>query len=206
MGEFPVSFKTLAEARNFLEKFDTAHRYYKLCLENQVKSNKNYQSRLRMARLYISHFIQVLNLAVLRSEIKQEYKKYYGLTPDCYTVPDLTNETSICEWGDKIIKGEKERLRKGGSPIYNPTIAKVTVHYDIFKDAYESQKGLQSITNRSLEELSSMRSQADAIILDIWNQVEKKFENLSAGEKMKKCQEYGIIYYYRTSEKKKLSL
>lgn len=206
VGDFPVSFKTLADARNFLEKFDTAQRYYRQCFENQVKSNKSYQSRLRMARLYISHFIQVLNLSVIRSEIKEDYKKLYGLSPDCYTVPDLTNESSICEWGEKIIKGEKERLRKGGIPIYNPTIAKVNVHYDIFKDAYETQKGLQSITNRSLEELSSMRDQADAIILDIWNQVEKKFEDLPVDEKMKKCQEYGVIYYYRTSEKKKLSL
>lgn len=206
VNELPVSFKTLADARNFLAKFDTAQRYYKQCLDNQVKSNKKYQSQLKMARLYISHFIQVLNLAVIRSEIKEDYKKFYGLEPTCYTVPDLTNEPSICEWGEKIIKGEKERLRKGGIPIYNPTIAKVNVHYDIFKESYELQKGLQSITNRSLEDLSSMRAQADEIILDIWNQVEKFFETLPADEKMKKCQEYGIIYYYRTSEKKKLSL
>lgn len=206
MNVYPVSFKILADARNFLVKFDTAQKYYKQCLDTQVKSNKKYQLQLRMARLYISHFIQVLNLAVIRSEIKEDYKKLYGLEPGCYTVPDLTNESSICEWGEKIIKGEKERLRKGGVPIYNPTIAKVNVHYDIFKEAYDFQKGLQSITNRSLEALSSMRAQADRIILDAWNQIEKSFDVLPAEEKMKKCQEYGIIYYYRTSEKKKLSL
>lgn len=203
--DFPVSLKTLTDAKNFLARFDAAQKYYKQCLGNQVNSNKKYQPFLKTARLYVSHFIQVLNLAVIRSEIKKEYKKFYELDPDCYTVPDLTNESSVYEWGEKIIKGEKDRLKKGGTPIYNPTIAKVNVHYDIFKESYDAQKWSQSITNRSLDILSSMRNQADKIILDIWNQVEKHFESLSTDDKMRKCQEYGIIYYYRTFEKENLS-
>jgi len=76
--------------------------------------------------------------------------------------------------------------------------------YDIFMDSYEKQKNLQSLTARSLDTLASMRAEADGLILDIWNQVEKKFEEVTPNEKrLDLCRDYGIIYYYRTGEKRK---
>ncbi len=157
-----------------------------------------------MARLYVSHFIQVLNLAVIRSEVRAVHKAYYGLPGDSTNVPDLSTETALVEWGRKIIDGEAKRTSQGGIPIYNPTIAKVRVHYDIFTDSYDRQKNLQALTARSLESLSAMRTTADELILDIWNQVEKKFEDVSPNEKrLDLCRDYGLIYYYRTGEKRK---
>lgn len=117
-----------------------------------------------MARLYVSHFIQVLNLAVIRSEIRSSHKEYYGLEPQSCNVPDLSSETQLASWGRKIIDGETRRLSQGGTPIYNPTIAKVKVHYDIFMDSGERQKEYQEATARSLEALSSMRAEADELI------------------------------------------
>ena len=47
-----------------------------------------------------------------------------------------------------------------------------------------------------------MRDRADELILDIWNQVEAKFQDVSPNEKrLEKCRDYGLIYYYRTGEK-----
>lgn len=201
-NNFVVSVKTLNEARNFLTRFEQAHDYYKHCYNNQISSSQKYQPSVKTARLYVSHFIQVLNLAVMRSEVKEEYKAFYGLEPKDYAVPDLATESSIIEWGGKIIKGEKERTRRGGAPIYNPTIAKVSVHYEIFKEGYEQQKHLQWLTSRSLDALASLREKADQIILDIWNQVEGSFENLSGNDKLNECQNYGVVYYYRTGETK----
>ncbi|MDR3118895.1 MAG: hypothetical protein LBU44_05690 [Mediterranea sp.] len=198
-----ISLKTFTEARNFLLRFEGAQAYYKQCYDNQSKSSRKHQTNVKMARLFISHFIQVLNMSVLRSEIKKSHKELYGLSADNFNVPDLTSESAIAEWGEKIIRGEKERQSTGGgAPIYNPTIAKVKVHYDIFMEGYLRQKELQSITSRSLDELASMRDTADDIILDIWNQVEKKFENIQPNEKrLDMCREYGLIYYYRSNEK-----
>lgn len=108
------------------------------------------------------------------------------------------------EWGKKIIEGEQRRTGQGGIPIYNPTIARVKVHYDIFLDSYERQKNYQALTNRSLDELSSMRERADELILDIWNQVEAKYQDVTPNEdRLDKCRDYGLIYYYRSSEKVK---
>lgn len=202
MHNLAVSLNLLTEARNFLARFEAAQMYYKQCFENQIKSSHKCRTAVKNARLYISHFIQVLNLSTIRSEIKEDCKVMYGLSAGCSCIPDLMSETSVLEWGEKIIKGEKERLKKGGIPIYNPTIAKVSVHYDIFKESFLRQKELQAITARSLNALSLMRHNADEIILKIWDQAEAFFADLNQEEKLEKANEYGVIYYYRTNEKK----
>ena len=183
--DLAISLKTLFDARNFLLKFEAAQIYYTQCYDNQSRASRKHQANVRMARLYISHFIQVLNLAVLRDEIKPVHKELYGL-PEANVVPDLLSEASLVEWGRKIIDGEQRRISQGGIPIYNPTIARVKVHYDIFL------------------ELASMRDRADELILDIWNQVEAKFQGINPNEtRLEKCRDYGLVYYYRSNEKVK---
>ena len=72
VSELAITLKSLAEARNFLSKFEIAHNYYVQCYNNQVKESPRHQANVKMARLYISHFIQVLNLSVLRSVITSD--------------------------------------------------------------------------------------------------------------------------------------
>lgn len=200
--DLPISLNTLSEARNYVRKFELAQSYYLRCLESQATASRKHQLNVKTSRLYVSHFIQVLNMAVIRAEIKEVHKKLYGLTTNDFTVPDLTSEAAIAEWGQKIIEGERKRTSQGGIPIYNPTIAKVKVHCDIFMDSYDRQKGLQALTARSLEALTAMRAQADALILEIWNQVEARFQDVLPNEtRLNKCRDYGLIYYYRTGEK-----
>lgn len=200
----PFSFKVLGAARNFLPRFEAAHLFYMECYERQAAAGKRHQSHVKKARLYLSHFIQVLNLAVIRSEIRLSHKAYYGMDAQ-NSLPDLSSEQALVEWGRKVIEGENRRVSQGGIPIYNPTIAKVKVHYDIFVEEYERQKNFQSATARALEALAAMRQEADALILDIWNQVEAKFEQIVPNEKrLELCRSYGLVYYYRTSEKMKV--
>lgn len=198
-----ISPDVLNNARVFLRKLESAHAYYRQCYDNQSKESHKHQTNIKTARIYLSHFIQVLNLSIIRSEIKKSSKVFYELPLDNYSVPDLTSETAIIEWGAKIIAGEKARLENGGIPIYNPTIAKVKVHYDIFVDSHKMQKNLQMITARSLAALTSMRTEADELIVNIWDQVEECFNDVTPLEsRLDRCRDYGVIYYYRSGEKK----
>lgn len=202
--DLAFTLKSFSEARNFLMRFEAAHIYYTQCYEKQAGTSRKHMVNVKNARMYISHFIQVLNMAVLRDEIKTNQRKLYGLPERSNTVPDLTNETAMVEWGRKIIVGEQMRIAQGGIPIYNPTIARVKVHYDIFVDSYDRQKGAQAVTGRSLEAVAAMRSRADELILDIWNQVEAKFQDVVPTElRLDMCRNYGLVYYYRSGEKEK---
>ncbi len=200
-GKLVLSYRTIQEASTFLNKFKRAQQQYQQCYDLQAKAGKKYRTYLRTARLYVSHFIQVLNMAILRGELRKEIKKAYGLDPEDFSNPDLTTEQALQEWGEKIINGEDKRIAKGGVPIYNPTIAKVKVHFNIFSEHYFNQKVLQNATNKALERITKMRPMADLLILDIWNRVEEVYNDLPTEEKLEKCKAFGLIYYYRTSEK-----
>ena len=199
--DLTIPYRLLGDARAFLDVFEIARRNYKANLDRQAKENIKYQAQIKKAQLYLSHFIQVVNLCVIRGEIKKEYKAFYGLNPDNFSVPGMTSEHAVLEWGKRIIDGEQERIANGGMPIYTPTIAKVNVHYDLFRDAYLMQNNLREKTSDSLKELSDLRKKGDDIILDIWNRVEKKYENLPLPERLEKCKQFGVIYYLRKGEK-----
>lgn len=200
------SLKSLEDARSLLIRYERALDEYKQCSDLQVKSNKNYQETLKMARLYVSHFIQVVNMCVLRKEIKAEFKLLYGLQPENTVVPDLSTDEKLLEWGQKVINGEHDRQMKGGAPIYNPSIQKVKVFYENFAELENKQKVLQANTVRKMEEVNALNKEVDAIILQIWDEVENTYANKEEEEKLDKCKEYGIIYYYRRAEKRKMSM
>ena len=200
-GDLIVSYKTIHAAKTYLSGFEKQLIQYQQTLESQVSANKRYQQIVHNARLYISHFIQVFNLSVIRGDIKKDHKIFYHLDPNVHTVPDLSTEASLLNWGKCIIDGENERLRNGGLPIYNPTIAKVKVHYEVFKEYKSTQKLHQNTTNRNWEDLVNLREKGDLIILDIWNQVETKYKNEKPYTRLMKCQNYGLVYYFRRGEK-----
>ena len=203
VSEMAVSLNTISKIRGLLNRFRRLSEYYKDCFDNQSKASRKHQENTKLARLYISHFIQVLNLAALRMEIKPAQKNYYGLQPNVHNVQDLISETALMEWGEKIIVGEMKRTSEGGIPIYNPTIAKVKVRYDIFVESNERQKNLQRLTAESLEDVTLMRPQVDELILDAWNQIEDYYKDMpDVDKRLDLCREYGIVYYYRAGEKK----
>ena len=197
-----ISYKTQNAACAFLASFEKVLANYKQTLRQQINENKKYKNEVKTARLYVSHFIQVLNFAILRGEIKKEQKALYKLKEDSGALPDLSTEPSLYRWGENIIEGERLRKQQGGTPIYNPTIANVQVYFDIFARQYTANKINKNNTNRYLDKMTPVRNQADEIILDIWNQVEEKFTCLDWDERIKRCAEYGVIYYYRRGEEK----
>lgn len=198
--ETPLSLSIIYKARNLLSRMEPAQMHYKQCYDAQSLSSKKHQQNVKKARMYVSHFIQVFNMSVMRGEIKSVMKEMYGL-PKGNILPDLISETNLIEWGKKIIEGEQRRTSQGGIPLYNPTISKVKVYYDIFVESHERQKNSQKITARSLDAISQMREEADSIILEAWNQIEKFFEVIvSSDKRLDKCREYGVIYYYRKGE------
>lgn len=197
-----LQYKTLCDARRFLMQFENTVMQYHENFRTKVSANKNYRRVVQNARMYISHFIQVLNLAVIRGEVKAEQKELYQLDPHNHIVPDLSSEEDLLVWGENIIQGEQKRTSMGGFPIYNPAIAKVKVHYDIFKEEQMSHTLHKKVTSRVMGDVETQRKQADAIILTIWNEVEDYYKDLLPYDKLCHCKNYGVIYYYRPTEKR----
>jgi hypothetical protein len=115
-------------------------------------------------------------------------------------VPSLNTENELLSWGRRIIEGEEFRIKKGGSPITNPTIAVVKVRFEQFLDALNYNK---TLTKKNLDftlKSNELRKEADEIILAVWNEVEERHSNLIEIEKRKECEDYGLVYFFRKGE------
>lgn len=201
-NEQVINYRTLSEAQRCLMQYENQVAQYHANFDSKVSANRQYRHRVRNARMYISHFIQVLNLAVIRGEIKRSQKELYKLDPKSNALPDLTTEDGLIEWGQNIIDGEQQRTAAGGFPIYNPAINKVKVHFEMFKEDYTSHLLHKKTHSRVFEDTESLRKQVDEIILSIWDQVEAFYKDELPYAKLRKCQAYGMIYYYRRGEAK----
>lgn len=199
--EVALSMKTFNDAKTVLSKFERLSNRYQQTYSTQVKANKTFQSKVKNAKMYLSHFVQVLYMSVMRSEIKEAQLSLYGLENENMLVPDLNSNDQLLEWGKKIIAGENSRVSKGGVPIYNPSIAKVNVMFSLFKEGYQTQKMHQKSTLRIQDEVVQYREMVDKVIVAIWDEVEKFNEHIVATkQRLDKNREYGIIYYYRKGE------
>ncbi|MPQ49132.1 hypothetical protein GCQ56_19200 [Marinifilum sp. N1E240] len=202
--DLAYSYSLYQRIETFLPHYELAIRNHRQALSQQSSRSKKYNEKLRKARLYVSHFIQVLNFCIIRGELKPEVREFYGIKKNSKATPSLLQDTKLIEWGDKLIKGEQERTRNGGNPIYSPSIALVRVNCENFKQAYNYQKTLQNNTHRFSEKVAEYRTDADKLILELWNEVEKKFDEFSDEIKREKCTDYGIVYVWRKGEREKL--
>jgi len=198
--DLAFSPSTLARLRAFFTNFETTIIHHKLARQQQEKSSSVYQESVHKARLYLSHFMQIINFSIVRGDIKPDALKFYGLD-ESKKMPSLLLDSELHEWGKKIIEGEQKRVLHGGNPIYNPSIAMVKVKYDQFLDAYHFQKTLQNNTARWTSKVAELRGEADEIILDIWNEVEEHFADLPDDVKREETMKYGLVYVYRPTER-----
>jgi hypothetical protein len=199
---FKLAFSqsTYQKILSFLPLFEKAMLQQKTAMQVQCGRNLDYLPHVKKVKMYLSHFIQVVNMAIQRCELPLSVLMEYKLTEYGFKVPPMNTEEEICSLGRNLIDGETARIRKGLPPVTNPTIAVVKVWYEKFLDAYQDQKNLQQATIRTQKELAGLRPRADEIILNIWNEVENSFKDLPDGLKREKASEYGLIYVFRKTE------
>jgi hypothetical protein len=193
----PNSFRKM---QTVMPLFESAISEHKNSLNIQAEKNKEFQRRLKKVRLYISHFIQVVNMAISRGDLVPETSIYFGLEEGERRVPSLAAEEEVIKWGQKLIDGEQKRRNKGLNPITNPTVAVMKVHFDKFMEYYNYQKSLKNRSQRAQEQLNETRSMVDGVIQQLWNEVEHSYADLPEEMRREKATEYGLVYVFRKSE------
>jgi len=193
----PTSYRRI---QSVLPGFEGAIYEHRNALNIQSEKNREYQKRLKKARLYISHFIQVVNMAITRGDLVPDTRAFFGLDEEEKKVPSLNSEEEIIAWGKQLIDGEQKRRTMGMSPVTNPTIAVLKVHYDKFMEYHNYQKSLKNRSQRAQDLLNAKRTQVDGVIQQIWNEVENTFIDLPEEMRREKASEYGLVYVFRKNE------
>ena len=186
MGKLAYSSKHVHPLRNMHQQLEMAKTQQEMTWNQLVRQNKSYQKKLQKTKIYLTHFLQVINMCIAREELSESDRSYYEIAPSETRVP-------VLKWGKIIIDGEDRRIREGGSPVMTPTIGKVKAWYEQFRDAYHSQKTVQKSYARANEKIRLIREKTDDLILDVWNEVEARFASLGEEKKREASSHYGIV-------------
>ncbi|MFA5817487.1 MAG: hypothetical protein WC865_17935 [Bacteroidales bacterium] len=187
--------------RNIINKLEGAKHQQNQARRHQIGFNKEYQPKLVKTRLYLSHFIQVLNFAIIREEVPESARAFYGLEEYGNRLPDLRSDTDILEWGKRIMDGENQRLKRGGIPIMTPNVARVKVWYDQFRDGYYNQLTANKSTMRADQKMIEIRKEVDTLLATVWDGIEKFYSTYPESERRELAEAYGIVYVLRKGEK-----
>jgi hypothetical protein len=204
--QLAYSPKSIIRLEHFLPQFEHNIQLYRNAMSSLNKKSRDYNDAARKARIYISHFIRVMNMAIYRGEILAETRAFYGLATNNSSVPPMSTENELLSWGRRILEGEESRIKKGGSPITNPTIAVVKVRFGNFLDALNQNQNQGQKMSEYSEKIRSLRSEADKIIASVWNEVEQSYQSSHEQDKKEKCEKYGLVYFYRKNELEKMKV
>lgn len=196
----PFSQSSLNNLIKTLPHFERLIQYQKEAYHLQTEKSPKYNYLYKKGRNYVSHFIQVLNLAIIRGDLKKEARDYFNLDKDAKKLPQIKTEQGLLKWGEIVVNGEPERIANGGNPMTNPTIGIVKVHYENFKEAYRFQKNLQDSYVRASKQVANYRPEVDKVILQLWNEIEASFEPNPEVHRRNLCRKYGVVYFFRRNE------
>ena len=195
-----LSIMEVQELRLFISSYEGANFILNQAIIDRNKAVNQYNELSKNAQLYISHFIQVLFLTVIRNEIRAESLPLYGFQENNPVIPDLSTEEDIMNWGEKLMRGETERTYHGGIPLYNPAIAKVKVHYELFKESIYSLAIYEKNLVRLQNNMKDIRQKADELIWDIWTKVEERYSGTAPDEQNLRFKAYKIQFLYKKGE------
>jgi len=203
-NDLAFNYQLIPQLKSIIASFEQMFHQQKQAIAIQSAKSKELAVYAKKAKMYISHFFQVLNMAILRGEMPIAARKFYGLKEDENKIPNLLTDKDIVYWGEQLLKGERERLAKmGGNPMTNPTAAVVRVRYEQFLEALHQQKIYQKSTRYATEKIAELRNEVDELILKIWNEVENFYSYLPENERRSVCSKYGIVYVWRPYERAK---
>lgn len=194
------SQKNLVRLEGFLPHFIHNISLRQQVMSSQSDKSKEYQDTARKARMYISHFLRVMNMAIIRGELQPETRTYFNIPVDDPTVPSIATENELLSWGKRVIDGEDIRKKRGLTPITNPSIAVVKVWYDQFVDIHRFQKNLDRRSSDYANKTASLRKEANDLISDIWNDVESSLSGLPEEKRRREAEKYGLVYVFRKNE------
>ncbi len=201
--DLAFSQKLLFDVKAFVPQYEQIIQQYQFNRDRQSKFGKSLSEHFKTARMYLSHFLQVVNMGIARGELKSHVRTFFGLSENDKNIPEITTENQLLEWGKKIIKGDEERTAKGGSRIFNPTIAMVKMRFEKFHENYDFHKDIQKTSQKLHEKVAEQREVADQLIVKLWNDIESNFSEFEPEEKRQRASEYGVVYIYRPTEKEK---
>lgn len=153
-------------------------------------------SQLRL----VSHFFQVLDLAIVRGDWPPATREYHGRDKTAGPLPRLTTYDDAVVWSGHIQTGETERASDEGAgfiAMSNPTAARVQTGATALTAAllpHSNYKTALIDAQQAVENLLPGPTGIDQLLLDHYDEVEHFYRNLPDGARRDQCRQWGLLY------------
>lgn len=163
-------------------------------LATQTASTQLTETAFALSRMFISHFIQVFFLGVERGVYATEQKAFYGLDVNQTALPRLVTVAEVIMWGERLKTGDPLRVAAGGAAMSNPTIAQCNTAYDDFILKNSQLSTDKEAYDTALEALDALNTEADGVILKVWDEAETFYNEETPSSKRNNCRLWGVVY------------
>lgn len=149
----------------------------------------------------VSHYFQVLNLAVARGVIPREARAHYQLDISNATVPDLITQADVVLWAGRVATGETARMALPGAvAMAMPSAAEVATAASAYGTSAKTQTTAKDTYDDEQGDVAALRPGIDKLIRDIWDYIEFALREDPAPSRRRKAREWGLTYVTRPGE------
>lgn len=163
-------------------------------LRAQTTATNNVNGAFTVLARFISHFIQVFNLAIERGVFTASDRTFYQLDESSDTVPALDSGADVRLWAGRIASGEAARITAGGTPMAMPGASQVAMAFTPYTSADATQTTAKTNFDLAQEAVGSQRPAVDALILDLWDTIEYNLRANDPPSLRRKAREWGVVY------------
>ncbi len=153
-------------------------------------------------RMIVSHFIQVYQLGVARGVFSPSGRTSYELSVNEETVPALDAEADLLLWANRIVTGEARRTTNvpPEPAMAMPSANEVADALADYQNELAHQTTVKDTFDDEQEDVAALRPAADALIKDIWDEVEFALRRLDPPSLRRRAREWGVFYALRPGE------
>ena len=198
LGTPAFTADTYTRLNTFYPNFDTQIIEMDTAKGQQLGASLIEDEKMVKARMFISHYIQVLFFAIERGVYPNLVKGYFGLDGNQTELPNLGMESDIITWGDNIKNGEATLVANSYAPMVNPSAAEVDAELVEFKTARGTQSAKVEAFDTESEDVAALLPEARELVIDIWDEVEFTYRKEDFPSKRANCRLYGVVYSSRT--------
>ena len=197
----PLTAATNTRLTNMALDFDTKMNAISVATGAYTFGTPGKAEAANTLRIFINHFIQVFNLGVARGKYPAAHRTYYNLEVDSSALPELTKESDLLMWANRIITGDANRLAVGGLPMVNPDAAEVAAALTVFGPLFTAQSNLKDALDNAQEQLEAILVEADKVIRKVWDELETYYNEETDESRRENCREWGMVYITEGGQK-----
>jgi len=172
-------------------------------LSTQTKATAAAETQGRRLEMFISHFFQTFNFAVIRTEFPASARALYKLDVNSANVPPLITHADRLTWAQNIADGEAARATPDGTdyrPMVLPSAAEVAAELAAYLPLTKTASTAKDAYDTAQEAVQALRPGVDAVILDVWDAVEYFYRHDDPTSLRRKAREWGVVYVTRPGE------